>query len=174
MQLKKYLPTRDQLKQTRSLQFLGEVLLEPNLWHFNRYSLSMAFLIGSICAFLPIPFQTIPCILICFWIHCNVPVAVAVVWVSNPITMGPMMYFAYRVGSAMMGVELEPIPPTPTLAWFTAQLGSLWQPLILGCLTCGTVIGLTGFVIIRLYYRWRIARYIRRRRQRRPGEVTRI
>ena len=175
MNLKKYLPTREQIADIRVLSSLRNFLLEPNLWHMNRYSLSFGFLIGGICCFLPMFFQTVPCVLICIWIRCNVPVAVLVVWISNPITIGPMMYFAYRVGVWMLGTEQEVALLDPSLEWFIDQLSIIWQPLMVGSLACGVAFGLTGFIAIRLYYRWRIARYKQRkldaRKHNNPGPI---
>lgn len=133
---------------------MGNVLFEPNLWHFNRHSTSVAALIGSICCFLPIPFQMLPCALMCVWLRCNLPLATAIVWVSNPITMPPMMYFAYRVGRALLGVEDMPISGDFSQEWFT-RLATIWQPLLLGCLVCGLTLGLLAFSAVRLHYRWR-------------------
>ncbi|MBL6689318.1 MAG: DUF2062 domain-containing protein [Pseudomonadales bacterium] len=173
--MKKYLPTRDQIRETRGLKFLGDRILEPNLWHFNRHSLSFAFLIGGFWSFFPIPFQSIPCVLLCIWLRCNVPVAIAVVWVSNPITMSPMMYFAYLVGSWLMGTPQQATPNDPTFEWFMEQLANIWQPLFLGALVCGAVTGITGFLAVRIYYRWRITRYKQRKlRKRKRGEITPI
>jgi hypothetical protein len=159
MNLKKYLPTSEQIAEIRVLSSLRHLLLEPNLWHMNRYSLSFGFLIGGICCFLPIFFQTVPCVLLCVWIRCNVPVAVLLVWISNPITIGPMMYFAYRVGLWILGTEQEITLLNPSLEWFIDQLSIIWQPLIVGSLACGVAFGMAGFIVIQLYYRWRIARY---------------
>ncbi len=173
--MKKYLPTREQLKETRGLKFLGDRILEPNLWHFNRHSLSFAFLVGGFWSFFPIPFQSIPCVLLCLWLRCNVPVAIAVVWTSNPITMGPMMYFAFLAGSWLLGSDQQATPIDPNIEWFMAQLNSIWQPLLLGSLVCGLVTGISGFLAVRLYYRWRIARYKRRKQQKRKrGDITPI
>ncbi len=164
MDIKKHLPTREQLREVKSLRFLGDVIFEPNLWHFNRHSISYAVLIGSICCFLPIPFQMVPCLFMCMWLRCNVPLAIAIVWTSNPITMPPMMYFAYRVGRLLLGMEDGSEPVNISLEWFTSQLAIIWQPLILGCLVCGITMGLTGFTGVRLYFRWRAYRYVTRKR----------
>ena len=172
MKFKRYLPTRDQLRSSRSLEFLGDVIFEPNLWHFNRYSLSFAALVGGVCCFLPIPFQMIPCALLCVLIRCNVPVAILIVWISNPLTMGPMMYFAYRVGLLILGQPGVSVPDTPSLAWFTDQLATIWEPLILGCLASGFTVGITGFVAVRLYYRWRISQYLDYRKERKRTTRT--
>lgn len=173
--MKKYLPTREQIKQTRGIKFLGDRILEPNLWHFNRYSVSVACLIGGICCFMPIPFQSLPCVLLCLWIRCNVPVAVAVVWISNPITMGPMMYLSYLVGTWLLGQEQQATPMDPTLEWFMGQLATIWQPLFLGNLVCGLVTGISLFLAVRIYYRWRITRYKQRKlAKRKRGDITPI
>ena len=88
------------------------------------------------------------------------------VWISNPVTVGPMMYFAYRVGLTILGMETPSIPESPNFDWFFEQLLDIWQPLIVGCLTCGLIAGLIGFFGVRSYYRWKIMRYIQQRRQR--------
>jgi uncharacterized protein (DUF2062 family) len=171
MNLKKYLPTSKQIAEIRALSFLRHLLLEPNLWHMNRYSLSFGFLIGGICCFLPIFFQSVPCVLLCVWIRCNVPVAVLVVWISNPITFGPMMYFAYRVGLWILGTEQEIELLNPSLKWFVDQISIVWQPVIVGSLACGVAFGMAGFIVIQLYYRWRVSRYkLRKLDARRRGE----
>jgi uncharacterized protein (DUF2062 family) len=170
MRIKKHLPSREQLRQTKSLRFLGEMIFEPNLWHFNRHSVSYAVLIGSVCCFLPIPFQMIPCVLLCVAIRCNVPLSVAIVWISNPITMTPMMYFAYRVGSWILGLDGHIDPVNLTLEWLQEQIAVIWLPLLLGCLVSGFTMGIAGFTIVRLYWRWRISRYKLARQRRRQRQ----
>jgi hypothetical protein len=69
-----------------------------------------------------------------------------------------MMYFSYRVGLSILGTEQSTLL-NPSLEWFINQLNVIWQPLIVGSLACGIAFGMAGFIAIRLYYRWRIARY---------------
>ena len=166
MPLRKYLPTREQLRETRSLQFLGEMIFEPNLWHFNRHSVSYALLFGLFCCFLPIPFQMIPCVLLCVAVRCNVPLAIALVWISNPITMPPMMYFAYRVGTRILGQSDQLVSIDLSLEWLTTQLAIVWQPLLLGSLVCGVTTGVIGFVTVHLYWRWKVSNSSKIRRAR--------
>ena len=165
--MKKYLPTREQLRAQKSLQFLGDRIFEPNLWHVNRYSLSIAALVGGFCCWLPLPFQMIPAVLLCLVLRCNIPFSVVLVWVSNPVTMGPMMYFAYLLGASILEPALPSDPIEPSFEWFTSHLSAIWQPLLLGCFISGVTMALTGFSIIRIYYRWRIYRYKERKRRKR-------
>ena len=108
----------------------------------------------------------VPCVLLCILIRCNIPVAILLVWVSNPITYGPMMYFAYRVGLGLMGMDAPDVPDAPSFEWVFEQLADVWKPLLIGCLICGFTAGIIGFLLIRLYYRWRIADYLKQRHQR--------
>ena len=166
MPFKKYLPKKEDLLEIKSLRILGDKIFEPNLWHFNRHSVSYAALVGGICCFLPIPFQMIPCIFFCILIRCNVPLAGAIVWISNPITMPPMMYFAYRIGCLLLGQPDELNSIDMSIEWLTTQIALVWQPLLLGALVCGFTMGTTGYMAVRLYWRRKIIRQWRLRRER--------
>ncbi len=154
MPFSKYLPTKERLKEIKPLRFLGEMIFDPNLWHFNLHSISYAALFGLFCCFLPIPFQMIPCALLCIWVRCNIPLALAFVWISNPITMPPMMYFAYRVGTQFLDQNNQVESIDLSLEWLMAQMAIVWQPLLLGSLACGITAGLVGFASVHLYWRW--------------------
>lgn len=154
----KYLPTREQMRDTRSLRFIEHLIFEPNLWHFNRHSVSWAYLIGFFCCFLPMPFQMLPCAILCVWIRCNVPLAMVIVWISNPLTITPLFYFTYRLGIWMLGQPDTFTSIEFSMTWFSQQLSVIWQPLLLGSVTCGLFLGTTSFVIVRIYWRWKVTR----------------
>ena len=63
----------------------------------------------------------------------------------------------------ILGTEQEIALLDPSFEWFIDQLSIIWQPLVVGSLVCGVAFGMAGFVVIRLYYRWRIARYKKRK-----------
>ena len=172
MWLKKYLPKRSELEKSRILNALGSIIFEPNLWHFNRHSVSHGVLIGSICCFLPIPLQMLPCAILCALRKCNIPVAIAIVWISNPLTMAPMMYFAYRLGAWLTGTGADLGTIEISFQWLGLRLAEIWQPLILGCLVCGLSMGLVGFITVRIYWRLKINRYQDSRKQRRNKPLT--
>lgn len=171
MKLKDRLPTREQLREIKSLQFLGHIIFEPNLWHINRYSISVGAFVGMFCCFLPIPFQMIPCVLLCVIFRCNVPLSIALVWISNPVTMPPLFYFTYRLGTLILGEPSTVDSVELSLEWLALQLAAVWQPLILGSLVTGLSLGSLGFVLVRLYWRWRISRYLKRRARKRKGKT---
>ena len=55
--LHKFIPDHDVIKQHKNLQFLGDKLHDPNLWHLNRRSVAMAFAVGLFGAWIPTPGQ---------------------------------------------------------------------------------------------------------------------
>ncbi len=103
--------------------------------------------------------------------RCNLPLAVALVWVTNPVTFTPMFLFAYRLGAWLL--DMDPVFTELDLSWqsLRASFSALWLPLITGCLVCGWVSGLTLAVIARLTWRLHIVRRWRQRRERRRANA---
>ncbi|MFC6755273.1 DUF2062 domain-containing protein, partial [Halorubrum tibetense] len=84
--LKRWMPDPAKIRNHASLQFLGNVLHDPNLFHLNRTSVSRAFFVGIFICFLPIPGQMGLAALCALWFRANLPISAALVWISNPIT----------------------------------------------------------------------------------------
>jgi len=164
--LKKYLPNRDDLRKQKALQFFGEVIFQNDLWHFNRHSVSVAFFVGFFCCFLPIPFQMIPGIFLCLWLKANVPISIALIWISNPFTMPPMFYATYKIGTWILNEPNRVSTIELSFEWLYQQFALVWQPLLLGSLITGITIGAFAFITARLYWRWRVSRNWRERRRR--------
>lgn len=165
-QIKRYLPDHQKLKGHRHLQWFGESLHDPNLWHLNRRSVPGAFAVGLFVAFVPIPGQMLLAGALAIYLRINLPLAVALVWITNPITMPPMFYFVYLVGSWALGHPAERIEFQPSLEWVLQELAQHWQPFFLGCFITGTVAAILGYVTMRLLWRWHAVSAWRKRRQR--------
>ena len=84
----KYLPTRQSIRAQKALWPVRHLLLEPELWHLHRRSVGGAFFIGLFCAFMPVPSQMVLAALLALVARCNLPIAVGLVWVTNPLTIG--------------------------------------------------------------------------------------
>jgi len=151
----------------------GRLLHDPNLWHLNRRSVSGATGIGLFLAFMPMPFQMVPAAALAIILRVNLPMAVAAVWISNPLTMGPMLYFQYRLGKLMMGERVSAATFEPTLEWYWTELVNVWQPLVLGSVVCGSVSALAGYGLVHFIWRVNIRRHLRIRKDKR-AERARI
>ncbi|MCP4433401.1 MAG: DUF2062 domain-containing protein [Gammaproteobacteria bacterium] len=170
--IKRYLPHPDKITENRWIKKLGPRLQAPDLWHINRRSLSGAAAIGIFCAFIPVPFQMLLAAIGAIIFRSNILVAVPAVWLSNPITMPPMFYFCYWIGTLILGVELGQLNFELSFEWLMSGLLEIWQPFLLGCLVVGVVSALLAFICIRLIWRYYIWTHIRKRRNRRNAGLT--
>ena len=105
--------------------------------------------------------------LLSIWLRANLPLAVALCWITNPLTMGPIFYLAYRIGATAMGVTPGVVEFELSWEWITHGLLAIWQPFLLGCFICGLFFGSLGYFVISMLWRWRVAtHWAQRKRQR--------
>ena len=96
----------------------------------NRKMVSRAVLIGLFIAFIPMPMQMLAVVAVIPFARFNVPIALAMCWLSNPFTMPAMYYVEYLTGSFLLGMETTPVELT--LEWFSDNLGNIFIPLYVG------------------------------------------
>jgi len=162
--LRTYLPNPAELQKRPGLRMLGRHLLDPALWHLNRQSVSTAFAVGIFVAFLPIPAQMLVAAMLAVIVRSNLPISVVLVWISNPVTMGPLLFYSYRTGAWILG-------ETHTLAafdlsweWVRARLGQIWAPLLIGSVVLGLVCGAAAWATMQVFWRWHVVQRWERRR----------
>lgn len=169
--LQRYLPARDRISEHRALRPVSRWLRNPEIWHLHRRSVSGAAFIGLFCAFLPIPFQMLLAALLAIASRCNLPMSMALVWITNPLTIPPIFYFAYRLGAWLLGMEVEIAGIHLNLHWLLEHASGIGYPLLFGSLVCSWVAGVSGFVIVRVLWRfhvisrWRERKRLRQERQ---------
>jgi uncharacterized protein len=154
--LRRWLPDPHKIIESRAIRWMGPLIRDPNLFHINRASISASFFIGLFCAFLPIPGQALVAAVLALLFRTNLPVAMALIWVSNPLTFAPIFLFSYRVGIWLLDQEIMPINIELSWDWAIAQGGVIWPPLLIGSLFCGLVSGAIGYVVIRRLWRWKV------------------
>ncbi|MET0087922.1 MAG: DUF2062 domain-containing protein [Sedimenticola sp.] len=169
--IRKYAPDHETIRSHKHMQVFGKLLHDPNLWHMNRRSVSGAFAVGLFWSFIPMPFQMIAAAATAIPARVNLPISVALVWISNPLTMPPMFYFNYLVGALFVGNGAEAADFEMTLEWFSQSMGQIWQPLYLGSLICGITAALLGYAVMRGLWRLHIVSHLKRRRERKRTEA---
>lgn len=160
--LRRFLPSAAQLRSHWLLRRLGDTLHQPRLWRLNRRSVAGATSVGLFVAFLPVPFQMVLAALGALWLRVNLPLAVALIFVTNPLTMGPAFYLCYKVGSWLLGTPTLQTGKDfePGIEWLFDQLAIIWQPLVAGSLLIGTVSSIIGYFLAQFLW-WN---YIRQKR----------
>lgn len=162
--IKKYLPHPDKLRQYRSMGIFGELVFEPNLWHLNRRSFSGAFGVGVFAALLPIPFQMLVSAAGAIAFRVNLPVSVALVWLTNPLTMPPIFIAQYWIGSTLLNTPMLPVEFEMTWAWAKSGLLQIWQPFLLGSLVFAVLGSFVSYFAAKVFWRVVIVRRWQKRK----------
>jgi uncharacterized protein (DUF2062 family) len=96
----------------------------------------------------------------------NLALSVALVWITNPVTITPMFYFAYLVGTWVIGTPPQDFEFELSFSWLTGELASSWKPFLTGCLILATASSLLGYLAVSQF--WVYA--VRKQRSRRQGK----
>jgi len=137
----------------------------------NRKSISRGIGIGVFIAFIPMPFQMFAVLALTPFIKFNVPIAIAMVWLSNPITMPPMYFMEYQTGLYFLGQE--PLPDINlTLEWFENNIEDIVTPLYIGTLFYSTTISLLLYLLINILWIRSVHEYKRLRKVRKRIKMT--
>jgi uncharacterized protein (DUF2062 family) len=167
--IKRFMPDQQMIRDHKHLRFFGTLLHDPNLFHLNRRSASGAFAVGLFMAFVPLPTQMIMAAAAAILFRVNLPISVVLVWLTNPVTIPPMFYFAYLVGTWIMGepVHMEQNAFQLSYEWLRNELAAIWQPFLLGCFITGSVSALIGYSTIRGLWRLHLVHQYQERKARR-------
>jgi len=165
--LKRFVPHPEAIRKHKGLRWLTRFLEDPYLFHLNRRSVSGAFAAGLFWAFMPIPLQMLAAAITAILVRINLPLSVALVWLTNPVTMPPAFYFNYLVGTWILGHPTDVGEFHMNLDWIGAQLHAIWLPLYLGSFIVSTLAGTIGYLGMRGFWRWHVIDNYRKRRDRR-------
>ena len=176
--LERFLPTRDAITQSRLLRWLGPRIHDPLLWHVNRRSVARGVAMGVFFG-LMIPIAQIPAAAIAsLLLRGNLWIAAVSTLVSNPLTYGPLYYFAYRLGAGVIGTRTpadltaddveQPMRMIDSLAQAWAWITGIGQPLLVGMLIMAVTGAFIAYWGTQLVWRMRVtAKWRRLRRERR-------
>lgn len=156
--IKRFLPDPDTIRNQKSLKIFGSLLHNVNLWSLNRRSASGAFAIGLFMAFVPIPTQMFVAAALAIFFKVNLPLSVALVWVTNPVTMPFIFYGAYKLGALLMHTQPHPFHFELSWTFLAEQMEQIGPPFLLGCGVCATIAAIIGYFGIRFLWRYQVAR----------------
>ncbi len=161
------MPDSHTVMHNRWVAKLGPRITEPNLWHFNRKSVSAGIWAGVFAAFMPPGLQLFIAIPLTVLVRGNLAVAFGSTWITNPLTYVPVYFACYKLGLWMTGENPDIKLKQFNLEGLASDLMNVGQPLLLGCLVSSVVFSLLAFVTIRLLWRLHITNHIKIRAARR-------
>jgi len=162
--IQRFIPDPNKIKQHKHLKIFGDLLHDQNLWHLNRRSAAGAFAVGLFMMWIPVPFQMILGAGAAILFRVNLPLSAALVWISNPLTMPPMFYFAYLVGAGVLGHQVQNIEFEVSIRWALSVIDTVGLPFLVGCLICGVISSIIGYVGIRILWRFHVVSSWKKRR----------
>ena len=181
---RKYLPSHDSIRQNRYIAWFGPWLQHHNLWHLHRRSVAGGVAVGLFAGLVPgsNPVQFVVAALLAIAGHVNLPIAVFVTLYSNPLTIVPLYYAAFKLGQFVMLEAGDSLPPLALdlegkgfREWIPAALhwlSSVGKPLIVGLPLLAVTLAIAGYFIVdyawqlRVRYDWSCRRRRRQRKNR--------
>lgn len=167
---RKFALKRHKVSEQWYLSPFRRLLHNPSYWGIRRKTVVPGFSLGLFVAFTPVPVHTLLAVFMALILKVNIPATIIGSLLMNPVTMVPMFLLAYRVGSFLLGFQPQPFEPELSLEWFTHGFLNVWQPLLLGCILCGALASLIGYIVLDLLWRASLADYLSARRRRRTPE----
>jgi len=163
-------PKPDKLFGATTSAIFGDVLHSHWLWHLHRHTVSTACFVGIFCAFLPIPGQMLVALSLAILLRCHLPIAILLVWITNPITIAPIFYASYTLGCFLLSEAPITIGGSNgvTLAMLYEEVHSLWQPLLLGSVVAGLFFGSLAYGVVRIAWRLAVIKRWQKRRHPKP------
>ena len=130
-------------KKSKLDSFIKKYHIPREYLSVNRKAVTRGLLVGIFWGFIPMPFQMLAVLAMTPLARFNVPIAISMVWLSNPITMPFMYYMEYLTGAFILGkphlhVELN-------LQWFDANLANIFVPLYTGTLFYAITVSIAVF-----------------------------
>jgi uncharacterized protein (DUF2062 family) len=173
--LKRHIPSRETIDSYRLLRPFAKQLSRADLWHLNHRSVPRGVALGLGIGIL-IPFMhVVIAALLAIPARANVVLAGSLPLLVNPLTIPPLYYAAYQVGS--WELRHDALGTNPAAARHaSSEIGQLlfWiheasGPIALGILTLAASAALGGYVLSALG--WRIWVWLKWRRRTQKGQA---
>jgi uncharacterized protein (DUF2062 family) len=154
-----HIPSRETIDSYRILRPFAKQLRHPELWHLNAKSVPRAVALGLGVGVI-IPFMhVIIAVILAIPVRANVAIAGAFTLVVNPLTIPPMYYAAYRIGSWELRHDALGTDPAAAqqasgeLARMLFWLHHASGPIALGIFTIALSAAVAGYLISALVWR---------------------
>jgi uncharacterized protein (DUF2062 family) len=179
---RKFLPSHESIKRNRAIGFFGSALHHHNLWHLNRRSVAGGVAVGLFCGLVPGPVQMLSAALLAVALRVNLPVAAVCTWYTNPFTIVPLYYAAYKLGLFVTGGAPAALPmPQIDMGFFNpeqwfpllkAWMVAMGKPFLLGLLLLASILAVSGYFAVLGGWRLAVSSAWRERSRQRRGRGT--
>ncbi|MEA1920149.1 MAG: DUF2062 domain-containing protein [Campylobacterota bacterium] len=127
--------------------YIEKYNISTEFLNVNRKMVSRAMLVGFFIAFIPMPLQMVAVLAVLPFFKFNALIGIAIVWITNPVTMPMIYYVEYITGNALLmqeslqGIEIS-------VDWFLEHLDDIFIPLYVGALFYSTVSAIFFYYLV--------------------------
>jgi uncharacterized protein (DUF2062 family) len=155
---RKYLPSHQSITENRFISWFGPWLQHHNLWHLHRRSVAGGVAVGLFSGLIPGPLQILTGVFLSIVFRVNLPVAALMTLYTNPLTIVPLYYVAYRYGALVtMSDENHQLPAAfstqglPWNQWLPALIDwmvAMGKPLAVGLPLLAITLAALGYLLV--------------------------
>jgi uncharacterized protein (DUF2062 family) len=168
------LPTHEQVEQIRWLAPISHLILRPALWRFHRRSVPRGVALGlAVGIFLMIPgVQLLGAALLSVPLRANIPLAVSMTLLSNPVTTPLILLASMKLGNILFGfhadmqalakLQADAAPLADYAHWAMSDAA---PSLITGLAVIALVAAAVGYAVSIFIWRWWISHKWRHRKR---------
>ena len=151
---------------------LDKYKIPREYFNINRKMVTKGVLVGLFWGFIPMPMQMAGVMITTPLMRFNVPIGLATVWLSNPITYPPLWYLEYWTGNLILGYEgLDNIELT--MQWFKENWDHIVLPLYVGTAFYSTVVAYLIYLLLNWLWKRSAKEEWESRKKKRKREANR-
>jgi uncharacterized protein (DUF2062 family) len=166
---RRFMPSHESIRDNRTIARLGPWIQHPNLWHLNRRSVSGGVAAGLFAGLIPgsNPIQFTIAALLAIAGKVNLPVAILTTLYTNPFTVVPLYYLAFKIGMLVLGESGDVVTSVPLgmenksfgewVSELFHWLATVGKPLAVGLPLLALLLGVVGYFV--MDWTWRL--YVR-------------
>ncbi len=139
------------LRQSPAMRWFARHFLDKRVWKPTQHTLSGGMAVGMFVTLQLLPIQMPTATILAAIFRVNIPIAIALCWVSNPATVPFMAWLEYAIGKWVLG--LHTAVPTSSLH-MPASIADAWTMLkehgpvmLIGGTILGAVVALLSYII---------------------------
>src|SRR5689334_603228 len=166
---RRFIPSHESIRDNRYIARLGPWLQHHNLWHLNRRSAAGGVAAGLFAGLIPgsNPIQFTVAALLAVAGRVNLPVAMLVTLYTNPFTVVPLYYLAFKIGVLVLQESGDVLPSIPfgmegkSFGQWVSELfhwlATVGKPIAVGLPLLALLLGVLGYIV--MDWTWRL--YVR-------------
>jgi hypothetical protein len=140
------------LRQSPARRWFARHFLDKRVWKPTQHTLSGGMAVGMFITLQLLPIQTPTAIILAAIFRVNIPIAIALCWVSNPVTVPFMAWLEYAIGKWVLALYTT-VPTSPFPKHLPESIVEAWIVLkehapvmLVGGILLGAVVSLISYI----------------------------